>query len=145
MTPQQIEIVQSSFTKLAPIAEAAAGLFYSRLFELDPDLKPLFKGDMKRQGMMLMSMIATAVRGLSNTEALVPMVRNLGRRHVGYGVKDSHYATVGQALIETLEKGLGSDFNAEMREAWVAAYSLLSSVMKAGAAEMEPVARAAYV
>jgi len=143
MTPQQIEIVQSSFTKLAPIAEAAAGLFYSRLFELDPDLKPLFKGDMKRQGMMLMSMIATAVRGLSNTEALVPMVRNLGRRHVGYGVKDSHYATVGQALIETLEKGLGSDFNAEMREAWVAAYSLLSSVMKAGAAEMEPVARAA--
>jgi hemoglobin-like flavoprotein len=143
MTPQQIEIVQSSFTKVAPIAEAAAGLFYARLFELDPDLKPLFKGDMKRQGMMLMSMIATAVRGLSNTEALLPMVRNLGRRHVGYGVKDAHYATVGQALIETLEKGLGSDFNAEMREAWVAAYSLLSSVMKAGAAEMEPVARAA--
>jgi hemoglobin-like flavoprotein len=143
MTPKQIEIVQSSFAKVAPIAEAAAGLFYARLFELDPELKPLFKGDMKRQGMMLMSMIATAVRGLSNPDTLLPMVKNLGRRHVGYGVKDSHYGTVGQALIETLQKGLGTDFDAEMREAWLAAYSLLSSVMKAGAAEMEPVARAA--
>ena len=142
MTPKQIEIVQSSFAKVAPIAETAAGLFYARLFELDPKLQPLFKGDMKRQGMMLMSMIATAVRGLSNTEALVPMVKNLGRRHVGYGVKDSHYATVGQALIETLEKGLGSDFDAATREAWLAAYSMLSTVMKAGAAQME-VAKAA--
>ena len=143
MTPKQIEIVQSSFSRVAAIAETAAGLFYARLFELDPDLKAPFKGDMKRQGMMLMSMIGTAVRGLSNTEALIPMVKNLGRRHVGYGVKDSHYATVGQALIETLEKGLGEHFTPEMREAWLAAYALLSSVMKAGAAEMEPVARAA--
>ena len=143
MTPKQIEIVQASFDKVAPIAEAAAGLFYARLFELDPQLKPLFKGDMKRQGMMLMSMIATAVRGLSNTEALIPMVKNLGRRHVGYGVKDSHYAVVGQALIETLEKGLGKDFDAATREAWLSAYSLLSSVMKSGAAEMQMVARAA--
>jgi hemoglobin-like flavoprotein len=142
MTPQQIEVVQASFTKVAPIAETAAGLFYARLFELDPQLKHLFKGDMKRQGMMLMSMIATAVRGLSNTEALLPMVKNLGRRHVGYGVKDSHYAIVGQALIETLEKGLGKDFDAQTREAWLGAYSLLSSVMKSGAAEMQ-VARAA--
>jgi len=143
MTPKQIELVQASFTKVVPIAEAAAGLFYARLFELDPNLKPMFKGDIKRQGMMLMSMIATAVRGLSNTQALVPMVKNLGRRHVGYGVKDSHYAIVGQALMDTLEKGLGSDFDAATREAWLAAYSLLSSVMKAGAAEMEAVAQAA--
>jgi hemoglobin-like flavoprotein len=142
MTPQEIEVVQASFAKVLPIAETAAGLFYARLFELDPQLKHLFKGDMKRQGMMLMSMIATAVRGLSNTEALLPMVKNLGRRHVGYGVKDSHYATVGQALIETLEKGLGKDFDAQTREAWLGAYSLLSSVMKSGAAEMQ-VARAA--
>ena len=142
MTPKQIEIVQASFNKVAPIAETAAALFYARLFELDPNLKPLFKGDMKRQGMMLMSMIATAVRGLSNTEALIPMVKNMGRRHVGYGVKDSHYATVGSALLDTLEKGLGKDFDARTREAWIAAYSLLASVMKSGAAEME-MARAA--
>jgi hemoglobin-like flavoprotein len=142
MTPHQIEVVQASFAKVLPIAEPAAGLFYARLFELYPQLKHLFKGDMKRQGMMLMSMIATAVRGLSNTEALLPMVKNLGRRHVGYGVKDSHYATVGQALIEMLEKGLGKDFDAQTREAWLGAYSLLSSVMKSGAAEMQ-VARAA--
>ena len=143
MTPRQIEVVQASFAKVAPIAETAAGMFYARLFELDPHLKPLFKGDMKRQGMMLMSMIATAVRGLSNTEALLPMVKNLGRRHVGYGVKDSHYATVGEALIETLEKGLGKDFDGEAREAWLGAYALLSSVMMSGAAEMQSVAKAA--
>jgi hemoglobin-like flavoprotein len=143
MTPKQIEIVQSTFTKVAPIAEIAADLFYARLFELDPQLKPMFKGDMKRQGMMLMSMLSTAVRGLSHADALVPVVKGLGRRHVGYGVRDEHYAVVGQALIDTLSKGLGADFTAEARDAWLAAYSLLSTVMKAGAAEMTEVARAA--
>jgi hemoglobin-like flavoprotein len=142
MTPKQIEIVQSTFAKVAPIAEVAAGLFYARLFELDPALKPMFTGDMKRQGMMLMSMLATAVRGLTNPDALMPVVRGLGRRHVAYGVKDSHYETVGQALIDTLEKGLGSDFTPEAREAWTSAYALLSSVMKAGAADT-PIAKAA--
>jgi hemoglobin-like flavoprotein len=143
MTPKQIEIVQSTFTKVAPIAEIAADLFYARLFELDPQLKALFKGDMKRQGMMLMSMLSTAVRGLSQPDALVPVVKGLGRRHVGYGVKDEHFTTVGQALIDTLAKGLGADFTPEAREAWLAAYALLSTVMKAGAAEMMEVSQAA--
>jgi len=143
MTPKQTEIVQSTFAKVAPIAEIAADLFYARLFELDPQLKPMFKADMKRQGMMLMSMLSTAVRGLSNPDALVPVVKGLGRRHVGYGVKDEHYAVVGQALIDTLAKGLGPDFTSEARDAWLAAYSLLSTVMKAGAAEAMDVAKAA--
>jgi hemoglobin-like flavoprotein len=143
MTPRQIELVQSSFARVAPIAEVAADLFYARLFELDPALKPMFKGDMKRQGMMLMSMLSTAVRGLKNPEALVPVVKGLGRRHAGYGVKDQHFATVGEALIETLAKGLGPDFTPETRAAWLAAYSLLSTVMKAGMAEAMPVAQAA--
>ena len=143
MTPKQIEIVQSTFMKVAPIAEIAADLFYARLFELDPQLKPMFKGDMKRQGTMLMSMLSTAVRGLSSPDALVPVVKGLGRRHVAYGVKDAHFATVGEALIDTLAKGLGPDFTPEAREAWLAAYTLLSTVMKAGMAEAMPVAKAA--
>jgi len=92
---------------------------------------------------MLMSMLSTAVRGLSSPDALVPVVKGLGRRHVGYGVKDEHFTTVGQALIDTLAKGLGPDFTAEARQAWLAAYSLLSTVMKAGMAEAMPVAKAA--
>ena len=143
MTPRQIELVQASFAKVAPIAEIAADLFYARLFELDPELKPMFKGDMKRQGMMLMSMLSTAVRGLKNPDALVPVVKGLGRRHVAYGVQDQHFTTVGHALIDTLAKGLGADFTAETREAWLSAYSLLSTVMKSGMAEAMPVAKAA--
>lgn len=143
MTPAQIEIVQSTFKKVMPIAEIAADLFHARLFELDPKLKPMFRGDMKRQGMMLMSMLATAVRGLPQPEALVPVVKGLGRRHLAYGVKDEHFATVGQALIDTLAKGLGNDFTPDARDAWLAAYSLLSTVMKEGMAEAMLVAKAA--
>ena len=136
MTPQQIEIVQQSFRKVAPIAEMAADLFYARLFELDPSLRRLFKGDMKRQGGMLMTMIGSAVRGLSDPNALIPVLIALGRRHSGYGVVDAHYTTVAEALLWTLEQGLGEDFDAQAREAWTAAYMLMASVMQQGAREM---------
>jgi hemoglobin-like flavoprotein len=133
MTPQQIQTVQSSFRKVMPIAEIAADLFYARLFELDPSLRKMFKGDMKRQGAMLMSMIASAVRGLTDHNALIPVLTALGRRHAGYGVVDAHYDTVAQALLWTLEHGLGDEFTADVRESWVAAYSLMANVMQAGA------------
>jgi hemoglobin-like flavoprotein len=136
MTPRQIEIVQQSFQKVAPIADLAADLFYARLFELDPSLRRLFKGDMKKQGGMLMGMIHSAVRGLSNPNALIPVLTALGRRHSGYGVVDAHYATVAEALLWTLEQGLGADFDSEAREAWTAAYMLMASVMQQGAREM---------
>ena len=135
MTPRQIEVVQQSFQQVAPIAELAADLFYARLFELDPSLRRLFKGDMKRQGGMLMSMIGSAVRGLSNPNALIPVLTALGRRHAGYGVMDAHYTTVAEALLWTLEQGLGDAFDAEMRAAWTAAYMLMASVMQQGARE----------
>src|SRR6185295_4583109 len=109
--------------------------FYARLFELDPSLRRLFKGDMKRQGGMLMSMIGSAVRGLSNPNALIPVLTALGRRHAGYGVMDAHYTTVAEALLWTLEQGLGDAFDAEMRAAWTAAYMLMASVMQQGARE----------
>ena len=135
LSESQIKLVQTSFAKVEPIADKAAQLFYDRLFELDPNLRKLFKGDMKAQGKKLMSMIAAAVRGLNNLPSLVPVVQNLGRRHVGYGVKNKDYATVGQALIWTLEKGLGSAFTPEVKQAWIAVYTLLADTMKEAAAE----------
>ena len=142
MTPQQKQLVQDSFKKVAPIAPLAADLFYARLFELDPQLRLLFKSDMKRQGMSLMTMLASAVRGLDKPEALVPVLKSLGRRHVVYGVKDSHYATVGQALLDTLAHAMGAEFDDEMRAAWTAVFSLIASVMQMGAREMVEAAAA---
>jgi len=136
MTPRQIQIVQDNFQKVAPIADVAAGLFYARLFELDPSLQKLFKGDMKRQGAMLMSMIGSAVRGLSNPNGLIPVLTALGKRHTGYGVIDAHYATVAEALLWTLQQGLGEEFTAEAREAWTAAYTMMASVMQQGGREI---------
>jgi nitric oxide dioxygenase len=142
MSPQQIQLVQQSFAEVKPIAAAAAGLFYTRLFVLDPSLRPMFKGEMTKQGQMLMSMIGAAVAGLRNLETLAPVVRQLGARHVGYGVRAEHYATVGSALLWTLERGLGEKFTPEVRDAWAAAYGLLSEVMQLGAMEPMEVANA---
>ena len=130
MNPTQVKLVQESFEKVAPIAAVAAQLFYARLFELDPSLTKLFRGDMKQQGERLMQMIGTAVRGLSRPESLVPVLQSLGRRHGSYGVMDQHYDTVGHALLWTLERGLGAEFTPPVRDAWVAAYTLMSTVMK---------------
>ncbi len=137
MTPQQITLVQASFADVKPIATTAAELFYNRLFTLDPALRPLFKGDMGQQGQMLMSMIGAAVSGLKDLERLAPVVRQLGARHVRYGVQAQHYATVGSALLWTLDQGLGDKFTPAVREAWTQAYTLLSDVMLLGAMEEE--------
>lgn len=134
MTPQTIALVQDSFRKVTPIADTAAELFYTRLFSLDPALKPLFTGDMKQQGRKLMSMIATAVNGLNDLGALVPAVEALGKRHAGYGVKPEHYATVATALLWTLEQGLGDAFTDDVKSAWVEVYGVLSSTMQRAAA-----------
>ncbi len=133
LTERKKRLVQSSFTKVAPIADKAAEIFYNKLFEMDPSLKPLFKGDIKEQGKKLMTMIGTAVNGLDNLDSIVPAVQNLGRNHVGYGVEDKHYDTVGGALIYTLEKGLGDDFTADVKDAWTEVYTTLATVMKEAA------------
>jgi len=137
MTPKQIDLVQQSWKKIVPIADQAAALFYERLFELDCSLEALFKGDIKSQGRKLTSMINTAVVNLANLGAIVPAVQDLGRRHIGYGVKDSHYDTVASALLWTLDKGLGEDFTPATREAWTIAYTTLAGVMQAAANESE--------
>lgn len=134
MTPRQKELVQTSWAQVVPIADTAASLFYGRLFEIDPSLRPLFTSDIKEQGKKLMTMITVAVRGLDDLGALVPAVQALGKRHTGYGVKDDHYATVAAALLWTLEKGLGEAWNDEVKEAWVVVYTILADTMKQGSA-----------
>lgn len=137
MNSQQISLVQSTFDQVRPIGVVAADLFYGRLFILDPSLRPMFKGDMAHQGRMLMSMLSSAVNGLTRLDTLVPVARQLGARHATYGVRDEHYATVGSALLWTLEQGLGDHFTSEVRAAWTAAYELLATTMQAGATEAQ--------
>jgi hemoglobin-like flavoprotein len=133
MTDEQKALVRDSFAKLGP-APQVASMFYQRLFELDPALRPLFKTDMAEQGRKLMAMIGTAVGNLSQIGSIVPAVQQLGRRHVDYGVKAADYATVASALLWTLEQGLGDDFTPPVREAWTACYGTLAGVMQDAAA-----------
>lgn len=130
LTPQQLELVQSSWRAVVPIADVAADLFYSKLFELDPDLRSLFPDDMVDQKKKLMNMISAAVKALSNLEELVPAVRSLGRRHAKYfRATPPMYDTVGAALLDTLEKGLGETWTPAHRDAWALVYGILSSTM----------------
>jgi hemoglobin-like flavoprotein len=130
MTPTQVQLIRSSWAAVEPIADDAATLFYARLFELDPSLTHLFRDtDMPKQRKVLMQTLAVVVKSIDRLEQLVPAVQALGRRHTGYGVHAEHYATVGAALIWTLERGLGDAFTIEVREAWETAYGTLASVM----------------
>ena len=138
MTPDQIRLVQESFHEVVPIREAAAALFYEKLFAIDGSLRALFREtDMKKQGAKLMAALGFVVHGLSRAETILPTVQDLARRHVGYGVEEHHYPIVGQALIDTLEAGLGEAFTPQVREAWAAAYGLLAGVMIAAAREVQ--------
>jgi nitric oxide dioxygenase len=133
MTPDQVTLVQQSFAKVAPISEAAAVLFYDRLFEVAPSVKPMFPSDMTEQRKKLMATLAVVVGGLGNLESILPAASALARRHVGYGAKAEHYPVVGGALLWTLEKGLGDGWTREVADAWTAAYGTLSGFMIAEA------------
>lgn len=133
MTPEQITLVQESFSKVVPIADQVAALFYKRLFEIAPQTQPLFKGDMADQGKKLMATLGVVVRGLSNLESILPAASALAKRHVEFGVKAEHYAPVGEALLWTLEQGLGAAWNRKLKESWAEAYGTLSGFMIAEA------------
>lgn len=136
VTAEDVTLVQSSWAKVAPMADTAADLFYGRLFEIDPPLKELFPEDMAAQKKNLMQTLAACVNGLSDLGEIVPAVKALGQRHVGYKVKDEHYESVGAALLWSLSQGLGDDYTAETAEAWTKVYGVLSSTMKEAAAEL---------
>ena len=133
MTPENIALVKTSWQQVLPIQKTAAELFYGRLFELDPSLRPLFRGDMTEQGRKLMTMINTVVMSLDRLGPMLGAIEDLGRRHVAYGVTEAHYDTVGSALIWTLGKGLGEQFTSAVQAAWAEAYTTLASAMKQAA------------
>lgn len=135
MTPEKIELVQSSFRKVVPIADAAADIFYDRLFETAPQVRPLFPDDMTEQKKKLMQMLAIAVNGLTKLDEILPAVKELGARHNGYDVTEEHYEFVGAALIYTLGQGLGDEFTPDVQDAWVETYGALSGVMIAAQKE----------
>jgi hemoglobin-like flavoprotein len=135
LTLAQKTLVQDSFSTIVPIADDAAALFYRRLFELDPSLERMFRGNMAEQRKKLMQMLTAAVKGLDRLDQLVPVVEQLGRRHAAYGVADAHYDTVGAALLWTLEMGLGRAFTADVKDAWATVYGLLATTMKEAARE----------
>ena len=130
MTPKQIEIIRETWLKVVPIGDVATELFYSRLFEIDPGVRPLFaKVDMPLQRRKLLQALNGVIESIEHLESVVPTLQELGRRHVGYGVKDAHYDSVGGALLWTLEKGLGEAWSEEAAEAWASAYALLANTM----------------
>jgi len=135
MTPDQISLVQDSFAKVEPIAAQAADIFYNRLFEVAPEVRPLFPEDMTEQKQKLMTMLGVAVNGLTRLDAILPAVQELGRKHNGYGAVPGHYAVVGDALLYTLGQGLGDAFTDDTRAAWGKAYGLLADAMIAAAEE----------
>ncbi|WP_394791427.1 globin family protein [Rhodoferax sp.] len=145
MTPADITLIRSSFALVQPIAPQAAALFYDNLFAADPQLRPLFQGSMAHQGERLMTMIASAVGLLDRPDALLPVLRNLGARHVGYGVLPRHYDTVGAALLKTLGQGLGEAFTPATHDAWAALYGVVSRSMQEGAQTPPQLERLAVV
>jgi hemoglobin-like flavoprotein len=133
MNTEKIALVRSSWQQVLPVKDTAAKLFYGQLFELDPSLRSMFKGDMVEQGRKLMAMINTVVNSLDKLAPLLGTIEEMGRRHVAYGVTEKHYDTVGSALIWTLGQGLGDAFTPAVKDAWVEAYTILSSTMKQAA------------
>ncbi|WP_426435214.1 globin family protein [Bradyrhizobium genosp. P] len=129
MTPDQVTLVQESFSKVAPISEQAAVIFYDRLFEVAPGVQAMFPSDMTEQRKKLMATLAVVVNGLSNLPSVLPAASALAKRHVGYGARPEHYPVVGGALLWTLEKGLGEAWTPEVATAWTEAYGTLAGYM----------------
>jgi nitric oxide dioxygenase len=134
LTSTDIALVRASFARVVPI-QAAADLFYARLFVIAPNLRKLFPADLSEQKRKLMQMISAAVGGLDDLDKLVPAVKALGARHAGYGVTAADYVVVGEALLWTLEQGLGDEFKPDVRAAWTNVYAVIATTMQAGAAD----------
>ena len=137
MTPDQVYLIRKSFAELSRHDHVAALVFYRRLFEIDPSLRPLFTSDIEEQSRKLLDMLAVLIAMLERPLGLDMELRAMGSRHLDYGVKDEHYATVGQALIEMLAEVLDNRFTPEVRAAWLTLYGAVETLMKKGAAEAQ--------
>jgi hemoglobin-like flavoprotein len=139
MTTHQIHTIRQTFSLIAPMPDAVATAFYGRLFELDPTLRSMFPTTLVDQGRKLLQVLGAAVGMLNRPDQLMPVLESLGKRHAGYGVRDEHYDTVGEALLWTLQQGLGPLYTPEVEAAWASLYNTISTTMKNAAAQ-EPVA-----
>lgn len=142
LTEEQMDLLRASFRTVRGDPAPVAGMFYARLFELAPDTRPMFRGDMAAQGVKLMNSLGAVVAQIHDLAPLRPMLADLARRHVGYGVAAAHYAVVGEALLWALACALGPRFDAATRGAWAAAYGGVSAAMIAAAYPAEDVAAA---
>jgi hemoglobin-like flavoprotein len=141
MTPEQKALVKTTWSQVVPIADMAAKLFYGKLFEIDPSTRQMFKStDMPEQRKKLMQALATVIAGLDNLAPLIPVLETLGRKHVAYGVVDQHYASVGAALLWTLEQGLQDAWTPPVKDAWIAAYTAVAGVMRNSAKDVQAAA-----
>ena len=135
LSRDDIALVRTSFALVLPIKDAAADLFYARLFELAPPLRAMFPEGLSVQKRKLMALLATTVGGLDRLDAIVPAVKTLGARHAGYGVRPAHYQVVAEALLWTLARGLGEAFTPQTRAAWIRVYRVRAAPLQEGAAE----------
>lgn len=141
MTPRQVHLIRKSFSELSRHDHVAALVFYRRLFEIDPALRPLFKNDIEEQSRKLLDMLGVLIAMLERPVGLELELKAMGARHAGYGAREEHYATVGRALLDMLAEVLESGFTPETRAAWTALYDAVEPLMKQGAAEAEAGAR----
>ncbi len=139
MHSNQVNLVKNTWKMVSGNPLQAGQLFYDRLFEISPELRPLFRSDMAEQSNNLMVMISYVIDRLDNLPDVMDEVKGLARRHVTYGVVDEHYGMVGAALLWTLEKGLAGNWTEEVKEAWVSCYTLLSSAMIAATKEVDEI------
>lgn len=135
MTPEQTQLITASFSKLRDDPDGSAALFYGRLFEQQPSLRSLFQNSMKQQGRKFIDMMNLIMGSLDRLDHVVPVVWQLGKRHGGYGVQESHYTAVGAALLWTLEQKLGPDFTSATCAAWSELYSVIALTMQQAASE----------
>jgi len=131
MTPEQARLITTSWSSVASIADSAIEQFYNRLFEIDPSARALFRAtNMPEQRRKVIEALSLALQSLDDLDALTPTLEDLGRRHQRYGVTAAHYDSVGQALLWTLEQGLGAAWTPAMAAAWTELFGQLSSAMK---------------
>ena len=137
MTQNKINLVKNSWAMVAQLEmETVGGLFYNRLFEIMPEVKPMFsKTPLPEQSKKLLTMLSYVIAKLDKLDDIMSEITKLAKRHAGYGVTDEHYNAVGSALLWTLEQGLGAEWNEELETSWRDVYAVLAGAMMAGQQE----------
>ncbi len=143
MTTEQVHLLRKSFERVERHSHVAALVFYRRLFQLDPALRPLFKTEIEEQSRKLLDMLGLALTLTDRPATLEAELRALGARHAGYGVRESHYETVGRAMLEMLAEVLDKEFTPSVRGAWVEFYTFTAAAMQRGAEGQKPLSRPA--